>query len=71
MIGPYGFTNEREAILTWLRKKKECPMTKQKLYISNLRFNKNVYNLIHYLVLKEEYNKKHVLTKITDEEILR
>jgi hypothetical protein len=57
LISPYGFTNEKEAILLWLSKNNICPMTKQRLSSKDLRLNVNVYNSIHFLLLMQRYNK--------------
>ncbi len=68
-ISPLGYSYEKDVIYTWLNKKSECPYTKQELNIKDLRFNKNLFDLINFILLKERYNKKHPEDKIKFEEI--
>ena len=70
MISPYGNTYDKEAIVSWLNTKNQCPLTKKPLSLRDLRLNKNALFLIKYLALKEKYNKDHPLDTIKNNEIL-
>ena len=48
LISPYGHSFEKKAIVDWLQQKKECPYTKQPLYIKDLRKNKNLKSAIEF-----------------------
>lgn len=67
-INKYGWSFERDVINEWLKKKKQCPMTKQVLSHTDLRPNKNISCLIEYIVLRERYNNKND-DKIRDYEL--
>lgn len=71
VISPYSFTYEKESIVNWIKLKPTCPLTNQKLTMLDLRSNKNIQNVIDYLILKERFNKENPNNKISDIEILQ
>ena len=70
IISPTGYTYEKETIFKWLDKKNICPFTKIAMYKEDLRINRNLLDIIHFIVLKEKYNNKYILNPINFEEIL-
>ena len=70
VISKLGITFDHDSILKWLKTKQLCPVTKQDLHPNELRPNKNVYNLINFIVLSHRYNIKHTDNPIALEEIL-
>lgn len=69
MINQYGFTMEKDAIEKWLDNHNTCPFTRKELDKDDLRLNKNLYNAIKFIVLKEQYNEEHKENMIKESEI--
>ena len=70
-MSPNGITFENNSLREWLKRKNICPVTKQELNVKDLRFNKNLFNLINFLVLRDRYNRINPNDKINLEEILK
>jgi hypothetical protein len=71
VVSPNGITFEKNSINEWLKRKNICPLTKQELMIKDLRFNRNLYNLINFLVLTDRYNHLNSQSPISIDEILK
>lgn len=70
LINQYGFSIEKNSHLRWVEEKQKCPFTSQPVEINDLRFNKNLFMFIKFLILKERYNKVHPDNEITYKDIL-
>ena len=71
VVSPNGITFENNSIREWLKRKNICPVTKRELNVKDLRFNRNVRNLINFLVLRDRYNRINPDDIIKIEEILK
>ena len=69
VINQYGFTMEKDAIEKWLDNHNTCPFTRKELDKEDLKINRNVYNAIKFIVLKEKYNEEHKENLIQESEI--
>ena len=69
VINQYGFTMEQDAIEKWLDNHNTCPFTRKELDKEDLKINRNVYNAIKFIVLKEKYNDEHKDNLIQESEI--
>ena len=69
VINQYGVTREKDAIEKWLDNHNTCPFTRKELDKEDLKINRNVYNAIKFIVLKEKYNEEHKENLIQESEI--